>query len=185
MKKTITENLTIAGLPRTKKFLVEGKPNEKTKFVATDGAGVDDLTTHNCSEMFIDLGEVKNMSENSIKTVMDTTMDKLRTMVDADTIIGTPIVVGNITLLPVSRVSFGLATGGSDFPNKNGQELFGGGGGAGVTVSPIAFMAISNGNVKMIPVYNELTTLEKAVTMAPEIIDKAKELFPKKEKEIK
>ena len=71
------------------------------------------------------------MSENNLKSVMDTTMDKLRTMVDADTIIGTPIVVGNVTLLPISRVSFGLATGGSDFPSKSGQELFGGGGGAG------------------------------------------------------
>ena len=68
------------------------------------------------------------MSENNLKTVMDTTMEKLRAMVDADTIIGTPIVVGNVTLLPVSKVSFGLATGGSDFPSKNGQQLFGGGG---------------------------------------------------------
>ena len=59
------------------------------------------------------------MSENNIKGIMDTTMDKLRAMVDADTIIGTPITVGNITLLPVSKVAFGLATGGSDFPSKN------------------------------------------------------------------
>lgn len=120
------------------------------------------------------------MSENNIKGIMDTTMDKLRAMVDADVITGTPIVVGDVTLIPVSKVAFGLATGGSDFPNKNGNQLFGGGGGAGVTVSPIAFIAISGGNVKMLPVYNELTTVEKAVSMAPEIIEKAKELFPKK-----
>lgn len=125
------------------------------------------------------------MGENNIKNIMDTTMDKLKAMVDANIITGTPMEFGDITLVPVCRVAFGVATGGSDFPSKSGAELFGGGGGAGVTVSPIAFMAISNGNVKMIPVYNELTTLEKAVTMAPEIIDKAKELFPKKEKEIK
>jgi len=121
------------------------------------------------------------MSENNIKGIMDTTMDKLRTMVDADIITGTPIEVGDITLIPVSKVAFGLATGGSDFPNKSGNQLFGGGGGAGVTVSPIAFIAISGGNVKMLPIYNELTTVEKAISMAPEIIDKAKELFPKKE----
>ena len=54
------------------------------------------------------------MSENNIKGIMDTTMDKLRAMVDADTITGSPIVVGDVTLIPVSRVSFGLATGGSD-----------------------------------------------------------------------
>lgn len=120
------------------------------------------------------------MSENNIKTVMDTTMDKLRTMVDADTIIGTPIVVGNVTLLPVSRVSFGLATGGSDFPNKNGQELFGGGGGAGVTVNPVAFICINGDNVHMMPVYSEMNTIDKAINMAPELIDKVKSLFEKK-----
>ena len=123
------------------------------------------------------------MSENNIKSIMDTTMDKLRTMVDADIITGTPITVGELTLVPVSKVAFGLATGGSDFPSKAGNQLFGGGGGAGVTVSPIAFLVISGDNVKMLPVYNELTTVEKMVTMAPEIIDKAKELFPKKDSE--
>lgn len=121
------------------------------------------------------------MSDSKIKTIMDTTMDKLRAMVDADVITGKPIVVGDITLLPVSKVAFGLASGGSDFPSKSEKELFGGGGGAGVTVSPIAFIVISGGNVKMLPVYNELTTVEKAVSMAPEILEKAKDLFPKKE----
>ena len=124
------------------------------------------------------------MGENNIKNIMDTTMDKLKAMVDANIITGTPMEFGDITLVPVCRVAFGVATGGSDFPSKTGAQLFGGGGGAGVTVSPIAFMAISNGNVKMIPIYNALTTLEKAVTMAPEIIEKIKELFPKKEMEI-
>lgn len=121
------------------------------------------------------------MSENNLKSLMDTTMEKLRAMVDADVITGTPIEVGNITLIPVSRVSFGLATGGSDFPTKAQGQLFGGGGGAGVTVVPIAFMVISGDNVKMMPVYNEVSSVEKAITMAPEIIEKAKELFPKKE----
>ena len=63
------------------------------------------------------------MSENKIKGIMDTTMDKLRAMVDADTIIGTPVVLGDTTLLPVSKVAFGLATGGSDFPSKNQTVL--------------------------------------------------------------
>lgn len=121
------------------------------------------------------------MSENNIKGLMDVTMEKLRAMVDADIITGTPREIGGITLIPVSKVAFGLATGGSDFPTKMNKELFGGGGGAGVTVSPIAFIVISGGDVKMLPVYNELTTVEKAISMAPEIIDKAKELFPKKE----
>lgn len=124
------------------------------------------------------------MSESKIKGILDTTMEKLRGMVDAEVITGNPIEVGNITLIPVSRVSFGLATGGSDFPSKAGAELFGGGGGAGVTVAPVAFIVISGDNVKMMPIYNELTTVEKAISMTPEIIEKAKELFSKKEKDI-
>ncbi len=121
------------------------------------------------------------MSESKIKGILDTTMEKLRTMVDAEVITGTPIEVGNITLIPVSRVSFGLATGGSDFPSKTGAELFGGGGGAGVTVVPVAFIVISGDNVKMMPIYNDLNTVEKAISMTPELIEKAKELFSKNE----
>ena len=123
------------------------------------------------------------MSENSIKNIMDVTMDKLLAMVDANTIIGAPIVVGDITLIPVSKVSFGVATGGSDFPSKTQSGLFGGGGGAGVTVSPVAFIAVSDGNAKMMPVYNELSSVEKAIAMAPEVLEKAKELFSKDKKE--
>lgn len=121
------------------------------------------------------------MSENNIKGIMDVTMDKLRAMVDANIITGNPVVVGDVTLIPVSRVSFGLATGGSDFPTKNQDKVFGGGGGAGVTVVPVAFIAVNGDDVKMMPVYNDLTTVEKAISMAPEIIDKAKEIFSKKE----
>ncbi len=120
------------------------------------------------------------MSENNIKGVIDTTMDKLRTMVDADVIIGEPIVIGKITLLPVSKVAFGLATGGSDFPSKTDKQLFGGGGGAGVTISPVAFICINGDNVHMMPVYSEMNTIDKAINMAPELIDKVKSLFDKK-----
>ncbi len=123
------------------------------------------------------------MSENNLKSIMDVTMEKLRAMVDADVVTGTPIEVGEVTLIPVSRVSFGLATGGSDFSTKNNGALFGGGGGAGVTVVPIAFMAVSGENVKMLPVYNEITDVEKAITMIPELVETAKGLFKKEKKE--
>ncbi len=119
------------------------------------------------------------MSESNIKGIMDVTMEKLRAVVDADTIIGTPVIVGDITLVPVSKVSFGVASGGSDFATKNHSGLFGGGGGAGVSISPIAFIAISGENVKMLPVYNEPSGVERAITMAPELIEKVKELFKK------
>ena len=85
------------------------------------------------------------MSDNKIQAILDTTMDKLKAMVNADVITGDPIVVDGLTLIPVSKVAYGIATGGSDFATKNQQNLFGGGSGAGVTVSPIAFMVIKDG----------------------------------------
>ncbi len=119
------------------------------------------------------------MAENNIKGIMDTTMDKLRTLVDADTIIGTPIVSGSLTLIPVSKVSFGMATGGSDFPSKNQNGLFGGGGGAGVSINPIAFIVINGDYVKMLPINNDSTVIDKAISLAPELLDKVKSLFTK------
>lgn len=123
------------------------------------------------------------MSENNIKEIMDTTMEKVRAMVDADTVVGTPISAGDVTIFPVSKVSFGLATGGSDFPSKSQSGLFGGGGGAGVTITPIAFLAVSGENVHLLPVYTQMTSLDKAINMAPELIDKVKSLFPKKKED--
>ena len=123
------------------------------------------------------------MSENKIQSILDTTMEKLKAMVNADVITGQPIVVNDLTLIPVSKVAYGIATGGSDFATKSQSGLFGGGSGAGVTVTPIAFMVINGENVKMMPIYNELTTVEKAINVAPEIIDKAKEIFSKEKPE--
>ncbi len=125
------------------------------------------------------------MGENSIKGIMDTTMEKLRAIVDADTIIGTPIVSGNITMIPVSKVSFGMATGGSDFAAKTGNNtLFGGGGGAGVSIVPISFIVVSGDNVKMLPINNDYTAIDKAVALAPELFEKVKKLFSKEKTEL-
>ncbi len=120
------------------------------------------------------------MSENNIKNLMETTIERLRSMVDANTIIGTPIEAGGITIIPVSKVSFGLATGGSDIPNKNNQAAFGGGGGAGVTVTPIAFIAIKDGNAKLLQIYSDATSVDRVIQMAPDLFDRVKDLFPPK-----
>lgn len=122
------------------------------------------------------------MSENNVSNVIDATMEHIRTMVDADTIVGTPIVLDAVTLIPVSKVVFGLATGGSDFPSKTATKVFGGGGGAGVTITPVAFIAVKGDNVHMMPVYNQMDTLDKAINMAPEIVDKIASLFKKEPK---
>ncbi len=120
------------------------------------------------------------MAEHNIEAIMNVTLDNLKAMVDADTIIGTPVTVGEVTLIPVSKVSFGLATGGSDIPSKNTSAMFGGGGGAGVTVTPIAFISICGTNVKMLQVNAELTPVNKLIDEAPELIGKVKEFFNKK-----
>ena len=114
------------------------------------------------------------MSEKNIGSIIDVTMEKLRAMVDADTILGTPVTVEGNTIIPVSKVSFGLATGGSDFPSKTEKEVFGGGGGAGVSITPMGIIAMSGANIKFIPISNEVTTLDRALQAAPEIIDKIK-----------
>ena len=119
------------------------------------------------------------MAERNIEGIMNITMENLKAMVDADTIVGTPVVVGEVTLIPVSKVSFGLATGGSDFPTKQ-NSVFGGGGGAGVSVNPIAFICISGANVKMLQVNEERTPVDKLIESAPEIIEKIKEFLTKK-----
>lgn len=121
------------------------------------------------------------MSENNIKSIIDVTMEKLRAMVDVDTILGTPVTVGENTIIPVSKVSFGLATGGSDFPSKTDKEIFGGGGGAGVSIIPLGVLSFHGGNVKFIPINNEVTSFDRALQALPEIIDKFKEMGKKPE----
>lgn len=121
------------------------------------------------------------MSENNLKGIMDVSMDKLRAMVDADTVIGTPIVLGEVTIIPVSKVAFGLATGGSDLPSKTQQEIFGGACGAGVTISPIGFISVCKDNVRMIPITSENTVIDRAIAAAPEILDRVKDIFSSKD----
>jgi len=120
------------------------------------------------------------MSEN-IKGIMDTTLEKIRTMVDADTIIGEPIVMEGVTVIPVSKVSFGLATGGSDFAGKGNTPMFGGGSGAGVSITPIAFMVVKDKEVKMLQIYKDESSANKAIGMLPELFEKVSGLFKKKE----
>lgn len=120
------------------------------------------------------------MAEHKIESIMNVTLENLKALVDSNTIIGTPIVVGEVTLIPISKISFGLATGGSDFPSKNTSSMFGGGGGAGVTVTPIAFISVNGSNVKLMQVNADMTPVDKLIEQGPEIIQKIKETFEKK-----
>ena len=115
------------------------------------------------------------MSDNNIKNIMDSVMDKLRAMVNADTIIGTPVVAGNSTIIPVSKLSYGLATGATEMPKDDKKGVIGGG--AGVSISPIAFIAITGDNVKLLPLYSDVSAVERAIAMTPEMIEKIRDIF--------
>ncbi len=100
-------------------------------------------------------------------------------MVDVSTIIGNPIEAGGVTIIPVSKVTYGFASGGSDFPSKTNQELFGGGGGAGITINPVAFIVINNGDVTIKHITVEENSAERIIGMVPDIVDKVSEVVKK------
>lgn len=118
------------------------------------------------------------MAEHPINGLMDTTLEKIRQMVDVTTVIGDPIVTEGHSIIPVSKVTYGFASGGSDFPSKTQKDLFGGGSAAGVTVTPLAFIVITaSGSVKMLPVTSKPDATDKAVAMIPDIVDKISEVI--------
>ena len=124
------------------------------------------------------------MSEHPIEGLMDVTLEKIKSMVDSNTIIGNPINMPDGTLiLPVSKVSFGFASGGSDFPSKTSKQLFGGGGGAGVSISPIAFLVVRGNSVRMLQLADTSNSVDRAIGMMPDMVDKVADLFGKNKKD--
>ncbi len=115
------------------------------------------------------------MSEK-LPNMLDRTIEKIREMVDANSVVGEPVIVGdNTTIIPISNVSVGFAGGGSDFTTKrSGAELpFGGGVGGGVKVTPVAFLVIKEGSVRVVPIATPAKTpAERLVEMIPDTIDK-------------
>ena len=124
----------------------------------------------------------KSMDKRPISELMETTMQKIREMIDANTIIGEPIsTVDGITLIPVSKVSFGLAGGGSDFAKKQEpRDAFGGGIGAGVNIVPIAFIIVKEGNARLMHISPPATsTVDRIIETVPEIFDKVTDFINK------
>lgn len=127
------------------------------------------------------------MSEHPIEGLMATTMTKIREMVDVNTVIGDPVTAPDGTvIIPVSKVGFGFVAGGSDFPKKNPQskDLFGGGSGAGISIQPLAFLVIQNGDVKILQMDNSRDSADRMVSMVPDVLQKIGELFPKKDNKV-
>lgn len=118
--------------------------------------------------------------KNSLSEMMETSMDKIRQMVDSNTIVGEPITTPDgVTLIPVSRLSYGFGCGGGDY-GKNGASS-GAGCGAGIRVEPIAFLVVKGGVTRMLPVGTPaITTLDRVIEMVPELFDRVESFVDKK-----
>ncbi len=114
---------------------------------------------------------------NNLPNMLESTIQKIREMVDVNSVIGEPIVTHDgVTIIPVSKVSVGFGGGGSDFVSKNVNHQdnpFGGGAGGGVKVVPICFLIVKDGNVRMMPVAAPAnTTADRIVEQVPDVLDK-------------
>ena len=118
---------------------------------------------------------------NNIENLMDSTLTKLKEIVNADTIIGKSIIAPDgTTVIPVSKVSYGFASGGSDLcSDKSDKNMFGGGNGAGVNITPVAFLVISNGDVKLLQIENFTSSLDRIISMTPEVVEKISKFIKK------
>ena len=122
------------------------------------------------------------MMENSnIGNLMEVTMSKMKNMVDVNTVVGEPITTPDgITIIPVSKVSYAFASGGSDFQAKE-KPAFGGGNGAGVKIEPIGFLIVKEGSVRMVNITPPAnTTLDRVIEKAPELMDTVEDFLKKR-----
>lgn len=117
------------------------------------------------------------MAEHAINGLMAETMEKIRSMVDVNTIIGDPIVTQDgTTLIPISKVTFGFGSGGSDFKSRGSGDsaplCFGGGGGAAVSIIPIAFLIVSGGGARILPVNTPAeSSTDRLIEMIPDAVN--------------
>ena len=136
---------------------------------------------------------MKKMSEHPIEGLMLTAMNSIRDMVDVNTIIGEPIETSNnIIIIPISKVGFGFAAGGSEFSTETINEYtkkdkdeqiqyklpFGGGSGAGVSISPMAFLVIQSNNVKLLPISHS-SAIDRLLDYVPDLIEKTNNIINK------
>jgi sporulation protein YtfJ len=122
-----------------------------------------------------------NAKEQTVKDLIETSLSKIHELTDADTVIGEAIQVGDgITIIPVSKVSYGFAAGGSDLPTKSEKTYFGGGSGAGITILPLAFIVVNGSDVRMLQITEGQSGAAGAIAAIPELIGKIKDMFSKK-----
>lgn len=123
-----------------------------------------------------------NTNKTSVSEMLGISMEKIKEMADVNAIIGDPIKLDDgTTIIPVSKVSYGFASGGSDLPSKYEKNLFGGGAGAGVSIKPEGFLVIgSDGSAKMVPMEASSDPISTAIEKVPVVIDKVSGFIKKK-----
>ena len=121
------------------------------------------------------------MENSNIGNLMEITMQKIRDMVDVNTVVGSPITTPDgITIIPVSRISYAFASGGSDFRVKE-KPGFGGGNGAGVKIEPVGFLIVKEGNVRMVSITPPASnTIDRVIEKAPELMDTVESFLKKR-----
>lgn len=126
------------------------------------------------------------MSKN-VSDVLSASMSKIREMVDANTVVGTPIeTAGGVTLIPISKISFGMASGGADLAAKNEAPTgtFSGGAGCGVKITPLAFIVIQGERVRMLPITEPASSsAERLIEQIPDVVDRFASIFDKKKED--
>ena len=124
---------------------------------------------------------MENKQKTNLSEMMETSMSKVREMVSSDTVIGQPITTPDgVTLIPISKVSFGFGSGGGDY-GKASKDGFGGGSAAGVRIDPVAFLVIKDGVTRVLPVaVPPVSSVERIVDMVPDVLDRVEKFFDKK-----
>ena len=126
------------------------------------------------------------MAEKGIHSLMQETMERIRSMVDVNTIVGEPITTPDgTTLIPVSKVTFGFGAGGSDFQSRNAKDntplCFGGGGGTGVSIVPVGFLVVRDGDAHMLPVNMPAeTSADRLIEMIPGAVSSVQNFVSKR-----
>lgn len=121
--------------------------------------------------------------KNDLKSMMVESMEKVKEMVDANNIVGEPITTPDgVTLIPVSRLSFGFGCGGGDYGKQTNQ--MGAGAGAGVRVEPMAFLVVKDGVTRMLPVATPaISTVDRAIELVPQVLDRVESFIDRKKAE--
>lgn len=122
--------------------------------------------------------------QNTVQELMANTLGKMRELVDSNTVIGTPITTeAGVTIIPVSKISFGFVSGGTDFATEKQKDLFGGAASSGASITPVGFLVVNGTSVKFMQVAEGNRTIDRLINMMPEVIDKLEALVSKGKKD--